>query len=157
MWWRLLLSPSGACPWSVNIGLAIVRVVTGLALCIVFEKVLPRDGAWGPQPWFVQDVAEMGFPAPRFFAWCAALSEFVGGILLVLGLVTRPAAFFNAVTTFVAAFVFHQADVTGNGLLATLFFALCTAICFTGPGSLSLDALLNRRVRRRVDDHAQAV
>jgi putative oxidoreductase len=133
----------------VNLGLAIIRVVTGLALCVVFEKVLPRDGVWGPQPWFVEDVAEMGFPAPSFFAWCAALSEFVGGILLVLGLMTRPAAFFNAITTFVAAFLFHKGDVSGSGLLATLFFALSSAICFTGPGSLSVDALLTRFLRNR--------
>jgi putative oxidoreductase len=133
----------------VNLGLAIIRVVTGLALCVVFEKVLPRDGVWGPQPWFVEDVAEMGFPAPSFFAWCAALSEFVGGILLVLGLMTRPAAFFNAITTFVAAFLFHKGDVSGSGLLATLFFALSSAICFTGPGSLSVDSLLTRFLRDR--------
>jgi len=147
--WRLLISASGKCPWFVNLGLAILRVVTGLALCVVFEKILPRDGVWGPQQWFVEDVAKMGFPAPWFFAWCAALSEFVGGILLALGLLTRPAAFFNAITTFVAAFVFHKGDVTGNGLPATLFFALSVAICFAGPGSLSLDAALSRLVRNR--------
>ena len=153
MCWRMLLSASGTCPWFVNGGLAIIRIVTGLALCIVFEKVLPRDGAWGPQEWFAQDVARMGFPAPYFFAWCAALSEFIGGILLVLGLLTRPAAFVNSVTTFVAAFVFHQADVTGKGLLATLFFALTSAICLAGPGSLSLDAMLSRMFRRREGDN----
>lgn len=107
MWWRLLLTASGSCPWFVNVGLAIIRVVTGLALCIVFEEVSPRDGAWGPQDWFVQDVAKMGLRAPHFFAWCAALSEFIGGILLVRALLTRPAALLNAVTTFVAAFVYH--------------------------------------------------
>lgn len=127
--------------WQLSLGLAIARAVVGLALCVVFEKVLPRDGVWGPQDWFVADVAKMGFPVPRFFAWCAALSEFVGGLLLVLGLWTRPAAFFNAVTTFVAAFLFHHGDVTGKGLLATLFFALTTSLCLTGPGFLSLDAL----------------
>ncbi len=131
-------------PGQLNLGLAIARVITGLALCIVFEKILPRDGVWGPQDWFVADVAKMGFPAPRFFAWCATLSEFVGGILLVLGLWTRPAAFFNAITTFVAAFVYHDGDVTGKGLLATLFFALTTTLVLTGPGSLSLDALMVR-------------
>ncbi len=151
MWYRMLFTASGTCPWFVNLGLAIIRVVTGLALCVVFEKVLPRDGVWGPQPWFVEDVAEMGFPAPRFFAWCAALSEFVGGILLALGLLTRPAAFFNAITTFVAAFIFHKGDVTGSGLLGTIFFALSMAILFAGPGSLSLDAHLSHFLRNRAN------
>ncbi len=150
----MLVSASGTCPWFVNLGLAIIRVVTGLALCIAFEKVLPRVGVWGPQQWFVEDVAKMGFPAPGFFAWCAALSEFVGGILLVLGLLTRPAAFFNAITTFVAAFVFHKGDVTGSGLLATIFFALSVTILFAGPGSLSLDALLSRFLRNRAHREA---
>lgn len=127
--------------WQLSLGLAIARVVVGLALCVVFEKFLPRDGVWGPQDWFVADVAKMGFPAPRFFAWCATISEFFGGLLLVVGLWTRPAAFFNALTTFVAAFVFHQGDVTGKGLLATLFFALTASLCLTGPGPFSLDAL----------------
>jgi len=68
-------------------------------LCTVFEKFLPRDGVWGPQPWFINDVAKMGFPLPTFFAWCAVLAEFFGGILLMLGLMTRPAALANAITT----------------------------------------------------------
>ena len=40
---------------SVDIGLLILRVVAGLALCTVFEKLLPREGRWGPQDWFIAD------------------------------------------------------------------------------------------------------
>jgi hypothetical protein len=47
--------------------------------------------------------------------------------------------------------------VTGKGLLATLFFALTSAICFAGPGSLSLDTLLSRLSRRREVDRPQVV
>lgn len=129
---------------SIDSGLFLIRLATGLLLCTVFEKFLPRDGRWGPQDWFIADVAKMGFPFPVFFAWCAVLSEFFGGILLVFGLLSRPAAFFNAVTTFVAAFVFHKGDVSGSGLLGTVFFAVTMGLTLTGPGRISLDYLLQR-------------
>lgn len=129
---------------SIDLGLFLIRLATGILLCTVFEKFLPREGRWGPQDWFIADVAKMGFPQPLFFAWCAVLSEFVGGILLALGLFARPAACFNAVTTFVAAFIFHRGDVSGSGLIATLFFASTLGLALTGPGRCSLDYLIWR-------------
>lgn len=125
-------------------GLLLLRVFVGVALCTIFEKLLPRLGVWGPQDWFVQDVADMGFVFPLFFAWAAVLSEFVGGALLVLGLMTRTAALFIAVTTGVAAFVHHRGDLFGNGLLALTFFVLSVVVLLTGPGRWSVDGQLNR-------------
>lgn len=129
---------------STDFGLLLIRLATGILLCTVFEKFLPREGRWGPQDWFIADVAKMGFPFPIFFAWCAVLSEFFGGILLALGLFARPAAFFNAITTFVAAFVFHKGDVSGSALLGTVFFASTIGLTFTGPGRVSIDYLFYR-------------
>lgn len=126
---------------STDFGLLLIRLATGILLCTVFEKFLPREGRWGPQDWFVADVAKMGFPFPTFFAWCAVLSKFFGGILLALGLIARPAAFFNAITTFVAAFVFHKGDVSGSALLGTVFFASTMGLTLTGPGRVSIDYL----------------
>jgi putative oxidoreductase len=127
---------------SADMGLLIMRLAIGIALCTVFEKFLPRDGRWGPQDWFIADIEKMGFPIPVFFAWCAVLSEFIGGMLLAIGLFARPAAFFNAITTFVAAFIFHKGDVSGGGLLATVFFASTLGLALTGPGRASLDFLI---------------
>ncbi len=129
---------------SIDLGVLLIRLITGLLLCTVFEKFLPREGRWGPQDWFIADVAKMGFPVPIFFAWCAVLSEFFGGILLALGLLARPAAFFNAITTFVAAFIFHEGDVSGSALLGTVFFALTMGLTLTGPGRISIDYLAYR-------------
>ena len=78
---------------SVDFGLAILRIATGLALCTIFEKFLPKNGNWGPQDWFVKDVAKIGFPLPLRFARCAVLSEFFGGMLLSVELLTRPRRF----------------------------------------------------------------
>jgi hypothetical protein len=66
---RLLLGGTQANAWGVDAGLALLRVGAGLALCTIFEKFLPRAGVWGPQEWFVNDVAKMGFPFPAAFAY----------------------------------------------------------------------------------------
>jgi len=94
---------------------------------------------------FAGGVGDMGFPLPGFFAWAAVLSEFLGGILIALGLATRPAAGFVAVTMFVAAFIRHGQDPFQKKELALAYLVTAIAILFLGAGKYSLDRLLNRR------------
>ena len=129
---------------SVDVGLAVLRIVVGLAFMTVFEKFLPKDGVWGPQQWFVDDVANMGFPLPVVFAWLAVLSEFFGGLLLILGCGCRYAALSNGIVTGVAAFVYHKADLGQSGLTAIVFFAMCVTLMITGPGQFSIDGMIAR-------------
>ncbi len=125
---------------TVDLGLAILRVGTGLALALVFAEFLPRGGTWGPSPELTEEVASMGFPAPRATAWAVVITEFVGGILLILGLLTRPAALLNAATTGFAAFWYHK-DIQRDGATAMAFFVVTSALVLTGPGRFSLDHL----------------
>lgn len=131
---------------SQDLGKLLLRVVVGLAFCTVFEKLLPTNGVWGPQEWFVRDVANMGFPLPVVFAWAAVLSEFIGGLLLMLGLLTRPAALANAVVTFTATVVYHGGDIADTGLLSFVFLVMCLSILLLGPGRFSLDRLIVARL-----------
>lgn len=135
---------------SQNIGFFLLRFFVGLALCTVFEKFFPKNGVWGPQEWFIQDTANMGFPFPAFFAWVAVLSEFFGGLLLMLGLLTRPAALLNVFVTFTATFIYHQGDIGDSGLLSFFFMIMCLCILLFGPGKFSLDYVLSKRQARRV-------
>jgi len=132
-----------------NIGFFLLRFFVGLALCTVFEKFFPKNGVWGPQEWFINDTANMGFPFPRFFAWVAVLSEFFGGILLMLGLFTRPAALLNVFVTFTATFIYHKGDIGDSGLLSFFFLIMCTCIFLFGPGKFSMDFVLNRKIAKR--------
>jgi len=136
---------------TVDAGLTILRVCVGLAFMTIFEKVLPREGIWGPQQWFIDDVAKMGFPLPVLFAWLAVLTEFVGGFLLIIGLGSRFAAFSNAGVTFVAAFIYHHGDVGRSGLAATVFFMMCTVLTIAGPGRFSIDGFLAKKFPSRPD------
>jgi len=135
---------------SQNIGFLLLRFFVGLALCTVFEKFFPKNGIWGPQEWFIQDTANMGFPFPTFFAWAAVLSEFFGGILLILGLFTRPAALLNVLVTFTATFIYHSGDIGNSGLTSFFFMIMCLCILLFGPGKFSLDYFINRKLMIRL-------
>ena len=92
-----LLFGSGDTSRPTDLGLLVLRLGIGLTLALAhgLGKLPPSDG-------FIEGTAAMGFPLPVLFAWAAALSEFLGGLLLAVGLATRPAAVFVSVTMAVA-------------------------------------------------------
>jgi putative oxidoreductase len=79
----------------------------------------------------------------------AALLEFVGGTLLLMGLFTRPVAFVLAGEMAVAYFKAHAPQgfwpLFTGGVPSILFCFIWLYISAAGPGPLSLDALLRRR------------
>lgn len=78
--------------------------------------------------------------ADPLFGFIAAFSESVCAVLVLIGLFTRPAAFFTAATMFVAA-MYHITG-TGSPETALVFFTVFSAIVCLGPGKYSLDAFL---------------
>ncbi|MCY1046003.1 DoxX family protein [Corallococcus sp. bb12-1] len=122
------------------VGWTLVRVVFGLTLA--FGHGLGK--VTGDISGFAEGVAKIGFPAPMFFAWCAALAEFLGGIAVALGLLTRPAALFAGFTMLVALFR-HRADPFGKMEMSILFLTVMVAALLIGGGPFSLDALLRRK------------
>ncbi|MCO5167141.1 MAG: DoxX family protein [Planctomycetes bacterium] len=122
-------------------GLTLLRVFAGLTLALAHGL-----GKTPPPDRFVEGVAALGFPAPALFAWAASLSELVGGLLVALGLATRPAAALAGFTMLVAAFGAHAADPFAKKEMALLFLAIMTAFVFMGSGRFGLDALVRRRL-----------
>ena len=72
--------------------------------------------------------------------------ELVGGILLILGWLTRPAAFVMSGMMAAAYFMFHAPESlwpsNNNGGAAILFCFIFLYLVFAGPGAWALD---NRR------------
>jgi len=74
--------------------------------------------------------------------------------LLVLGLLTRPAAFLVGFAMVVAAFQVHAADpffMAGGAAKepAILYLIPCLVLILTGAGNFSLDSLVFKEKRRR--------
>ena len=79
----------------------------------------------------------------------AGLIELVTGVLIAVGLFTRPAAFLASGTMAAAYFMTHAPQsfwpVNSGGDAAVLFCFVFLFLVFSGPGAFSLDALLGRK------------
>ncbi|MEM9998442.1 MAG: DoxX family protein [Bacteroidota bacterium] len=128
---------------AVGLGLLVLRLFAGLAMAFAhgLGKVPPSEG-------FIEATAGLGFPAPTLFAWMAGLAELVGGVLVALGLLTRPASFFLVVTMAVAAFGAHAGDPFGDKEMALLYGAVFLCTMLTGSGRFGLDRFLAPPQRR---------
>ncbi len=148
----ILFGGHGAATKFGEIGLTLLRVAFGLGMAIGhgYGKVFHANG-FGPDQDFISGTEALGFPAPTLFAWMAALTEFVGALLLAAGLLTRPAAFFLAGNMAVAAFVAHKSDslfgAPPNKEYALLYQIPFAMFIFTGAGRYSVDALLRKKSR----------
>ena len=100
-----------------------------------------------------QFFASLHIPAPGFNARLASVTEFVGGILLLVGLGTRLAALPVATTMVVAIATAKRAELGGLTDLVAFdewtYLVMCLWLVVAGPGPLSLDALVARFVTRR--------
>jgi putative oxidoreductase len=81
----------------------------------------------------------IGIPFPEFNAYLVGLTEFLGGIALLLGLFTRLAAFPFIITMIVAIFTAHR---DGDFYYPLVLITGCLALLETGGGVFSLDRWL---------------
>jgi putative oxidoreductase len=97
----------------------------------------------------------LNISAPRFAAPAVSLLEFIGGILLMLGLFSRPIAFLLACNMFVAYWTADHEALTsifsdpGKFYIAdpyTFLFASLMVVIF-GAGFFAADTLIAERVR----------
>ena len=83
--------------------------------------------------------------------WWAGLIELAVGILVMVGLFTRAAAFIGSGTMAYAYFTEHQPGgllpIQNGGELATLYCFVFLLLVFTGGGALAVDAVRRRGSR----------
>jgi putative oxidoreductase len=128
-------------PTATDIGLLVIRVGIGIMFVIFgYPKLVG-----GPEKWAALGAAmgAVGITfAPAFWGFMAAVSEFVGGIALILGLLVRPFAFLLMGTMIVATTML----IRGGAELIKFSHALDMAIVFaglvvTGGGSVAIGRL----------------
>ncbi|UFP96023.1 DoxX family protein [Gloeobacter morelensis] len=136
----LLIGGYGGAAPLADVGLLVLRVFAGLTMASHGLGKVPPDAG------LVETVASLGFAAPVFFAWSAGLAELVGGILLAVGLLTRPAAAAILFTMLVAGFILHGSQPFAEKELALLYAAVSFAFLLAGAGRFSLDGWIGERL-----------
>jgi putative oxidoreductase len=102
----------------------------------------------GTREGMIEFFASIGLEPAALLVNAVGLVEFVGGILIALGLLTRPAALAAAITTGTAAIYFHLPRgfyVEPGGVeFAALWAVVLLMIAIRGGGRISLDRLIGR-------------
>jgi putative oxidoreductase len=123
------------------VGLLLFRVLFGIAFFLHGLPKLPHATQWmGPEA-----------PVPGFLQALAVVAEVGGGLALVVGFLTPLASLFIIGEMLFAICMVHLraghpfVDPTSKGPsyeLAAHYLSVALALLLTGPGTLSLDALL---------------
>jgi putative oxidoreductase len=116
--------------------LAVLRIVAGL----IFMAHGVQKLFGFPQP------PQGGLPPAFSLFWIGGILEFGGGLLVLLGLFTRPVAFLLSGEMAVAYWMVHAPQhfvpALNGGDAAILFCFVFLLFVFTGPGAWSLDGLI---------------
>lgn len=115
-------------------GIFILRIALGLCMiCHGYSKVVPDHA----MDHFAHYVVSLGMP--YWLGYVSALVEFAGGILLLLGLLTRAAAVLIAIDLLVA---FARVDIhhsLDSMQLVLLLIAMAITVACVGGGAYALD------------------
>ncbi len=93
---------------------------------------------------------QLGIPAPHFHAYLVGYSELLCGTALVVGLLTRLATIPLVVSMIVAILTAKRPDLHGLfdlvGFDEFTYLVVLVMVAILGPGAVSADALLVRRL-----------
>ena len=142
---RLITTNAGFGALALRIPVAIVFVAHGA------QKLFAWFGGYGLAG-TGQWMASIGLEPGYLMALLAGSAEFFGGLALLLGVLTRPAAAVTAVTMLVAIFSAH----IGNGLFLSnngyeyglTLLAVALALVVMGGGRFSVDHAVLAKVPR---------
>jgi putative oxidoreductase len=125
---------------SGQVGLLLLRLFAGLAMAFTHGM-----SKFPISEQLIGGVQSVGFPMPVFFAYAAASTELIGGILLALGLFTRPVGILLAFTMFIAGIFIHAADPFNVKELAFLYMFVFIFFACYGGGRFSVDNKLGSK------------
>ena len=129
-------------PWA----LTLVRLVLGMSMVVHgWEKIIPAGGLHRAHPMagieaFNHFVVTLGMP--RWLRYVSVTTEFVGGMFLLLGLLTRFWALMVAGNLLVALAKVNLHHEYGGSEYTAALIALAGMLLVAGSGAVSLDRRL---------------
>ncbi len=133
--------------WLDGVPYTVLAIPLRLAVATVFwSSAMTKLANWDTAVALFVDEYKVPLLPPELAAYLAASIELTTPVLLVLGLMTRPAAaVLLGMVAFIEIFVYPLAWPTHLQWAAMLLVLLCR-----GPGALSLDHQLERRFGSRL-------
>ena len=147
------MSAANSAERRIDIGLLVMRAAAlFLALTFGWQKVsgyiaLLRAGQSLSTSGLAPLIRMMGLPAPAFLAVCAVLNESLGALFIACGFLTRLSAAVGALGMATAFYISMR--LGEDPLRATLYFVIFFGLTITGPGRISIDHLLQSRLKGR--------
>ncbi len=128
-------------------GVTLLRLVLGLTMLLAHgvpkvTNYLMLSAAF-PDPYGISSTLSL---------MLAIFAEFFCSLLLIFGLLTRPALIPLAFTMFTAFFMVHRADPFPNKELSLLYLLGFMVLFITGPGRISLDAIVQEALAGQKSD-----
>ena len=127
-----------------DLALLVLRLAVGFSFFMHGYQKVFGTGVGG----VTQGFTRMGIPLPEVAAPFIAFLELLGGIALMLGVLTRVAAFLLACDMAVATTLVHMKNgYLGQGGMELTFLLgmMALAVALAGAGPLSIDAAMARR------------
>ena len=125
-------------PW----GALLLRLVLGAAMVYHgYSKVVPANGLHASPLTALHHFSQFGasLGLPRWLGYVSALTEFVGGASLVLGLFTRFAALMIAINMGVALVTVNLHHGYAGSEYTLALIAMALMLLFFGAGAVALD------------------
>ena len=137
----------------LGISILLLRCTIGGILFVVGAgKVFGWFGGMGLEVTIQMFVTKAGIPAP--LAYLSCFTEFVGGLLLILGLLTRPAAFAVTINMLVATRVTMPRGFLAFASYPFTLMIIAIVIMLAGPLFYSVDYLFAKSVESfKTDDN----
>jgi len=138
---KLLASNAGFAPLALRLPISIIFMAHGS------QKLFGWFGGYGLQG-TGQWMASIGLEPGVLMAFLAGSGEFFGGLFILIGLLTRPAAAVLAFTMVVAILSTHISNglflSNGGYEFGLALLAASVSLAISGAGKLSVDSLLSK-------------
>jgi putative oxidoreductase len=138
----------------LSLSVLFLRLMTGVILFVAGAgKVLGWFGGMGMSATLQTFQQYMGIS--HFWTYVSCYAELIGGALLIVGFLTRPAALILAINMFVAVYFLGTKNffMQNGAAYPFLLFINALAILLAGPMSYSIDAatMPSKKQKQRTD------